>query len=137
MILSAAVPAWAAAPDAPQPPQAFEPPAQTVTARAHLIFKAAAEPPVVGDVTVIEQGGDFAMVRTSFTTAALGRDHPGRRALPASQGQGGGEEDRGLGAAPPSSSFRKMDAELAAASLRRLTGPSYAGPTPSNGQAQG
>jgi hypothetical protein len=70
VILSAAVPAWAAAPDAPQSSPAFEPPAQTVTARAHLIFKTAAEPPVVGDVTVIEQGGDFAMVRTSFATAA-------------------------------------------------------------------
>jgi hypothetical protein len=70
VILSAALPAWAAAPDAPQPPQAIEPAAQTVTARAHLIFKAAAEPPVVGDLTVIEQGGALAMIKTSFTTAA-------------------------------------------------------------------
>ncbi len=68
-ILGAALPAGAAAMDAPRPREALEPATQAVTARAHLIFKAASEPAVVGDVTVIEQGGDLAMVKTSFTTA--------------------------------------------------------------------
>jgi hypothetical protein len=70
LTLGAALPACAAAAEAPQPPPAVDAAAQTITASAHLIFKAAAEPAVVGDLTVIEQGGDLAMVRTSFATAA-------------------------------------------------------------------
>ena len=67
VILSTALPAWAAAPDAP--PTAPEPAAQTIVAQAHLVFANAPGTPVVSDLTVVQQGGDLAMVRTSFTTA--------------------------------------------------------------------
>ncbi|HEX3365050.1 hypothetical protein [Phenylobacterium sp.] len=69
-VLSVAVPAWAVAPDGVQSPQAFGPPAETVTARAHLVFTNAIDPPVVGDVTVIQESAGFAVVKTSFTTAS-------------------------------------------------------------------
>lgn len=67
VMLSVAAPAWAAAPDAAQLPQTFEAPAEAVTARAHLVFRTDADPPLVGDETVIQQGSDSALVKTSFT----------------------------------------------------------------------
>ncbi|THD62150.1 hypothetical protein [Phenylobacterium sp.] len=68
--LVVALPAWAAAPDAPALPSAPDPATQTVVAQAHLIFAATAAPPVVSELTVIQQGGDFAVVRTSFSAPA-------------------------------------------------------------------
>lgn len=70
-VLAAAIPAWADAPDAPQ---TFEQPGQAVTARAHLIFTTAIDPPLVGDVTVIQQGPDIAVVKASFTQGAPTKD---------------------------------------------------------------
>jgi hypothetical protein len=68
IVLASAVPAWAASPDAP--PTAPEPAAQTIVAQAHLVFANAPGTPVVSDLTVVQQGGDFAIVRTSFSGTA-------------------------------------------------------------------
>ncbi|HXA39065.1 MAG TPA: hypothetical protein VNW53_08705 [Phenylobacterium sp.] len=68
-MLGAWLPARASAPEAPQPPPAFDQQAETVTARAHLVFANAVDPPVVGDLTVIQQGPDLAVVKTSFRLA--------------------------------------------------------------------
>jgi hypothetical protein len=85
-VLVAGAPAWAIAPDGLAPSPAFEPPAETITARAHLIFANAntADPPVVGDLTVIQEGVDFAVVKTSFTTTAgtAGTAGPASAVLP-------------------------------------------------------
>jgi len=69
VVLTAAAPVWATASDGGPPLQAVDPAAQTVTGRAHLIFATGAEPPIIGDVVVIQQGRDLAVVRTRFTTA--------------------------------------------------------------------
>lgn len=69
-LLGASLPARASTSETPQPRQSLDPHAETVTARAHLVFATAVDPPVVGDLTVIQQGPDLAVVKASFRLAA-------------------------------------------------------------------